>query len=280
MKRATALIATLLALVVVSLPTVASAAVLKVRGPVLTTVVAERCDDAIEVRPDTTGGVADSGRTTAFEVLGIAEACAGQLLTVVAFSATGTLLGEGSVAGSAVTGATVKVTLTPVDPRGVLLSDVAGVAATLGTWGVPARWTYTPPVLPASSCAVWDQVTGVVVPGVVCTIRATSMPWGNEWSRTLQLYLRLSADKKLTKDEYFRFTFTGPTQDVPSWWSWSRADISAINFGSDGGGVTSRCSELPVLSGRAPMSWTTNRSSVDLYLSLDQGGPRGICGTD
>lgn len=152
MKRTTALIATLLALVVVALPSVASAASLNVRAASLATVTATRCDDAIEVRPDAAQGVVAAGYTTAFEVRGIAAACAGKPLKVAVFSRTGALLGEGAVPAAQVVGSTAKVTLTPVNPRGVFLPDVHGAAATTGTWGVPATWTLPGNALPAVLC--------------------------------------------------------------------------------------------------------------------------------
>lgn len=190
MKRTTALLATLLTLVVVALPSVASAASLNVRGAVVTVVAAKRCDDALEVRPDARQGLVGSGYTTAFEVRDVAAACAGRALEVVVFSATGARLGSGQLAlADQFAGGTVYLTLTPVDARGVFLPDVLGGAATVGTWAIPARWVLPGTTLPLVLCRTEA--------GAACapSVSAITSPATGTWRFQIQAQGFLQGDR-------------------------------------------------------------------------------------
>lgn len=171
MKRTTALIATLLALVVVALPSVASAASLNVRSAVLTTVSETGCDDAIEVRPRTGQGVLAQGTTTLFEARGVDKACAGRQLAVTIFRASGAPLGT-AVANipQGFAGGTVNL----ATGGAVFVPDVAGVAATLGTWGVAATWTLPGDVLPLVICTSSQGVACLTGAGDVRIVTNTA----------------------------------------------------------------------------------------------------------
>lgn len=178
MKRTTALIATLLALVVVALPSVASAASLNVRSAVLTMVSESGCDDAVEVRPRTGQGVLAQGTTTLFEARGVDKACAGRQLAVTIFRASGASLGT-AVASipQGFAGGTVNLTT----GGAVFVPDVAGVAATLGTWGVAATWTLPGDVLPLVICRTESGASCAPSIGAVSVDRA-----GTTWSFTIR----------------------------------------------------------------------------------------------
>lgn len=147
--RTAVIIASLLALVAVAIPSVASAASLNVRGAVVTSVAAQRCDDAIEVRPRTGQPVLTRGTTTLFEVRGLAAACAGASIEVALVGANGAALGTARAdvprpfAGGVVNIATSQTVFVP---------NVRKVSATVGTWGVPATWVLPGSVLPLVIC--------------------------------------------------------------------------------------------------------------------------------
>lgn len=114
--------------------------------------LAERCTEAVAA----THGTVTAGQATTVMLTGLGTACGGRDLGL-------TLVGED---GSAVTSTTSTL---PADASGsatVIVpayapADVAGAAVTIGTWGVPARWTYTPPVTaPLVSCTVVNDPTG------------------------------------------------------------------------------------------------------------------------
>lgn len=151
MKRTTALIATLLALVVVALPSMASAASLNVRGAVVTTVTATACDDAVEVRPRSGQPVLSRGTTDLFEARGVARACAGKALEVTLYDQAGASLGVARAnLPASFAGGTVALALT--GGRTSFVPDIRGAAVTIGTWAVDATWVLPGDVLPLVIC--------------------------------------------------------------------------------------------------------------------------------
>lgn len=247
----------------------ANAARLPLSGATLTTLpVFTRCTNEVQVEP---GAVRQNGTSTSVVVRGLTPRCAGARVELTIVQASGAVVRR--VSGSVPTSGPATVTL-----GAPAFTPAQGfrVFATVGTWGVPATWTYAPPT-PVTACTVWRETDGdtVPVPGVSCAIRATSVLWGNEWSRQLHLHLVVTTSKNLKNDEYVRFTYVAPTTGVPNWWSWAQADVSEVSFVSGAGGLTSRCSELPVLSGRTPSTYGVN--NIGLYIQLTQGGSRGFC---
>lgn len=131
----------------------AAAAQLPLRPASLTNVsVAERCTPTAAV----SNGSVTGGQPTTVLLTGLGTGCGGQPVAVTLFGADGaaltsvtTTLPE-SVTGSATV---IVPAYTP--------ADVFGSALTIGTWGVPATWTYAPPAtVPTVTCTVLNDPTG------------------------------------------------------------------------------------------------------------------------
>lgn len=128
----------------------ASAARLTLTGAQITTASARPCAaTALAAATPTTSG-ASSTQVVLSEV---PAACRGLVATVRLFAADGTALAGGDTSATLASAATTTVTV-PVYPP----SRVAGVAVTVGTWGLPATWT-----------AVTGSVSGPVTPGPATT---------------------------------------------------------------------------------------------------------------
>ena len=114
--------------------------------------VAERCTEAVAA----TSGTVTAGQATTVKLTGLGTACGGRDLALTLFSQDGSAVTStvSTLAADASDSATVIVpTYAP--------ADVAGAAVMIGTWGVPATWTYTPPVTaPLVSCTVLNDPTG------------------------------------------------------------------------------------------------------------------------
>ena len=115
--------------------------------------LSERCTQALTATHDT----ATTGEASTVTVSGLGAACAGRDLDLTLYGSDGEALTAVSTSLAADTGASTTVMVPAYTP-----TQVAGIAATVGTWGVPAAWTYTPPVTPSElvSCTVLNDPTG------------------------------------------------------------------------------------------------------------------------
>jgi len=113
---------------------VGNAAALPLKGGSMKVFAASRCSGATVVTTAATGKFifwADSIRITS------PPACAGLPYVLTAYSSTGGVVATASGSLAAAGPTTVDV----VSPNWYVYSNVAGVALTIGTWGVRTSWT-------------------------------------------------------------------------------------------------------------------------------------------
>ena len=147
----------------------AAAAQLPLRPTTMTNVsVADRCTPAVAVANGVTGAQA-----TTVVVTGLGTRCGGRAVALTLFGSNGAALTSAKTTLPAGASGSITVTVPVYSP-----SAVSGAAVTIGTWGVPASWVYTPPaVLPQFSCKGFDVKTGAPVP---CTASEHKFEtWGN-----------------------------------------------------------------------------------------------------
>ncbi|WP_157607272.1 hypothetical protein [Sanguibacter suarezii] len=131
----------------------AQAAQLPISGAKITTVttVADRCTAQVSV----TNGVIPGAQATTVTVSGLQADCEGRVLELTLFDKSGVEI----TTASAPLGSGTSQSVTVKAPYAPLA--VNGAAVTIGSWGVPAGWKYTPPAtVPAVSCAVLNDPTG------------------------------------------------------------------------------------------------------------------------
>lgn len=149
-------------------------------------------------------------------------------------------------------------------PGGFSPDTVTGVAMTLGTWGVPTAWTFTPPEpSPAVSCRPVDPTVTAT-----CTVETTLLlDWGNgfryfftvtttsptpfEW----EVRLDLSVTGETQPGGWVIF----PGYPVPAgpWWAaWYPDRFSQSNLCA-----ASTSADLPVLRLRGPHGWNRTISA-------------------
>lgn len=128
----------------------AAAAQLRLRTASITSVsVADRCTPAMTVANGTITGT----RSTTVLVTGLGSGCGGRAIALTLFGANGAALTSVTTTVPAGTSGSATVTVPAYTP-----SVVSGAAATLGSWGVPATWTYRPPTpRPLVSCKVLNN---------------------------------------------------------------------------------------------------------------------------
>lgn len=122
-------------------------------GNLTNTSVSDRCTEAVAA----THGTVTSGQATAVTLTGLGSACGGRDIDLTLYDESGEALVSTTTSLSADSSDSATVTLPAYTP-----ADVAGVAMTIGTWGVPASWTATtPPVTsPLVTCTVLNDPTG------------------------------------------------------------------------------------------------------------------------
>ena len=132
----------------------AAAAQLGLRPATMTSVaVADRCTPAVAM----VNGTVTGGQATTVLVTGLGSGCGGRALALTLFGANGAALTSVRTTLPAGASGSATVVVPSYAP-----ASVSGAAATVGTWGVPATWTYTPPaVVPTVSCAVLNDPTGL-----------------------------------------------------------------------------------------------------------------------
>ena len=121
-------------------------------GNITNVSVSDRCTETVAA----THGTSTGGAATTVRVTGMGEACGGRDLAL-------TLYGQD---GAVVTSTTSTLAADATDATTLIVPEyapasVAGAAVTIGTWGVPASWTYTPPVSsPLATCTVLNDPSG------------------------------------------------------------------------------------------------------------------------
>lgn len=131
----------------------AAAAQLPLREARMTSVsIADRCTPIVS----TTNGTVTGGRATTVLLTGLGTRCGGRVVALTLFGPNGAALTSGTTTLPASTSGSGTVIVGSYAP-----ADIAGAAMTVGTWGVPATWTYTPPAtVPPVSCTVLNDPTG------------------------------------------------------------------------------------------------------------------------
>lgn len=130
-------------------------------GSISSASVADRCTRAVSA----TAGAVSSGESSTVEsstveLAGLGTACGGRELALTLFGEGGEAVTSGTISLAAGTTGSATVAVPGYKP-----ADVDGAAVTIGTWGVPADWTYTPPAEdpatePLVSCTVLNDPTG------------------------------------------------------------------------------------------------------------------------
>lgn len=244
MKRALGACALILALAVAFMSPAGAAKLVLTGGQRPSFATSARCDDAVTVTTPSTAGTSNS-----VQVLGIAAACTGMLFVRV-YAASGVSKATGpptAVAGGGSQTLTVSPAYAP--------SATDRVSVTVGTWPIPATWTYTAaPTYPV--CAVYRVVNGVETLqfGKSCTVSSLSLAkdaWGQVGSRRANVDVAFTFTGA-TYPDYFKFTVDMSTAGLPSDWSWA-------NAGTAGGNLllssAYRCASLPILTGSSNPNW-------------------------
>lgn len=163
-----------------------------------------------------------------------------------------------------------------------VLALTLAVTAVLGAFGgisavrpTSAAWTDDVWASTAASSGSWVSTTtneceirnaaGVKVAGTSCVATAPQPLWGNEYDRYAYFYPHLQLSREIQSGEYVWFSVSVPTSSAPAYWSWANAGIDQLNFGGNGGGVVSRCADLPAIVGKMTSNWGT---SYDLYIKV------------
>ncbi|WP_029292060.1 SipW-dependent-type signal peptide-containing protein [Cellulomonas sp. HZM] len=121
------------------------------------------------------------------------------------------------------------------------------------------------------------NAAGIKVAGTTCVATAPQPQWGNEYDRYAYFYPHIQLSREIQSGEYVWFSVTVPTSNAPAFWSWANAGIDSLNFGANGGGVVSRCADLPVIVGKMMSNWGT---SYDLYIKVSYArGSSPLCVT-
>ena len=169
----------------------AQAAQLPISGAKITTVttVADRCTTAVSV---THGAITGSTANTV-TVNGLAARCVGRALALTLFDKEGEVIRSAAVPS-----------LTPDANGSVSISvdsyapaAVAGAAVTIGPWGVPATWTYAPPIV---SCRVINN------PSKTCSATQVGFAvWPEPSPTTYYLQFRVES-ATVTRDDEWEIT--------------------------------------------------------------------------
>lgn len=101
--------------------------------------ISDRCTSAVTVSPTTV----TSGSALGVQVAGLTNECAGREIQLTLFGASGA-----AIVTATTTIAAAGATSADVTTTSFTAADIAGAAVTIGTWGVPATWSYTPATSP------------------------------------------------------------------------------------------------------------------------------------
>lgn len=230
----------------------ASAAQLPVRSATLLSVRKTPCTAATVAV--THGLISTTDQKSSSVVVTVPAACAGLPVALRLFKAGGTALHAADLTVASASAPTTTITLSTADRY--TPSEVAGVALTLGTWGMRTAWTYTPPVSTTGCRVVHLNTSSVEVPspGATCTVTGVAMQsggwWGTKPARQANIDVSFTSTGALYPD-YFVFTVNLSTiSGLPTDWTWS---TSGSGYGNPV--VRSACSALPLLTASSPTSW-------------------------
>lgn len=160
-------------------------------GSMATVSIAERCTESVA----TTNGDPVAGEVTTVKMTGLGSACAGKELALTLFAEDGVALTSTTTSLPAEADDSATVIVPAYTP-----ADVAGAAVTIGTWGVPATWTYVPPVsAPLVTCTVLNDPTGTK------TCEATDVridSWGYPTVNTYNFYATVTSPSEVQDVEW------------------------------------------------------------------------------
>ena len=185
---AAAAVLLLLVALLVGVVSPAAAAQLALSEARMTSVsLGERCTPAVTA----TSEMETEAQTTEVTVAGLGGACGERDLALTLFSTSGAALTSATASLAADADDSVTVTVPAYSP-----ADVAGAAVTIGTWGIPATWAYTPPEsapptsAPLVSCTVLNDPTGTKTCDVT-DVRVDA--WGYPQLNTFNFYATVTS---------------------------------------------------------------------------------------
>lgn len=121
-------------------------------GSLTSAAFAERCTKFVSATHEGDAG----GKATTVTLSGLTPACDGRDLELTLYGTDGQALTTGAVPVQAHGGDSIVVNVPVYNP-----AKVAGIAVTIGTWGIPAAWSYTSPVQDwMVDCKVLNDPTG------------------------------------------------------------------------------------------------------------------------
>lgn len=188
---ALALVASLAVLLGVALSPAQAAQLPIAPAKVTAVVLTGRCTPTVT----TANGPVTGSQATTVTVAGLGTGCGGRVLALTLFGTGGAALTTATVTLAVNQGASVTITVPAYAP-----GSVAGAAVTVGSWGVPVAWTYTPPVvLPLVSCAVLNDPGG----DKTCAATLTSIDaWGGPPSNQYNAYFKVTSSSATKSVEW------------------------------------------------------------------------------
>jgi len=211
--------------------------------------------------PETATATAVTGSGTTYSAVSITvpNGCGGRALSLTLLNGTTVLRsGTATVAASGATTVTFTGTYTA--------SSSLTVRAAVGGWDLPTTWAFTPPALPALSCAPVD-------PSVTATCTLVIDRW-NFWGNGYRLDFRVTTASTTAFEWEVRLDLARtdypapgggtlfPGDPVPSPWP-SQPAWTPDHFGSPSNVCsTSGVADLPVLTLRGSEAWNYQVSST------------------
>jgi hypothetical protein len=259
MKRALGACALILALAVSFMAPASAAQLVLTGGQHPFSSASARCDDAVAATTPST-----SGTSSSVQVSGIAAACTGTLFVRV-YNSSGVSKATGSP--TVVTGGGSQTL--PVSPA-YTPSATDKVSVTIGTWPVPATWSFIPQVTNVCEVRNADGSVDTTKPCALTSTPSYSF-WGSSGSGQGNGGTGFSAPG-IANDQYVAFTVS--IAGAPSWWSWSNAGLTGVN---NGGTVTTSCSALPTFSGQLQPNKGATPNVFVSFVENRTGTPGIVC---
>ena len=221
---------------------------------------ADRCTEFVE----TTHGTITAGQATTVKVIGLGDGCGGRDLALTLYGAD----------GEALTSATTPLSADAQDSATVIVptyapDDVTGAAVTIGTWGVPATWIYTPPAASQLvTCTVLNDPTGTKT----CEVKDLRIEsWGYPQPDHYNFYATVTSPSASADTEWqLSINLADPAFDVQTSLADSSGDVGLAPGWS--------CSSMPMLElrGRAEVNsqYVGGDRSVTVWLQgMSASGP-------
>jgi hypothetical protein len=214
----------------------------------------------------TTGTAHTGANTQAIKLSGVPTACAGLPVSIVAYQSNGASYATGTGIASA---GSFDIATTSYHSN-----NVAGVALTIGTWGIPANWSSVPVVLPPVSCIVLTTWTGGWPPpdtygtptGATCAATISNY---NAWGSPLSNF-------------NFTFTVTGAVNWEVTFNLGNTTQFPGFTPTNVGGNLNPRlapgalCSDLPILTVRKYLPWGSDIGYIEAN-NLGTGTANQMC---